>query len=91
MKRTMRDAIPWIAAFLGAWAVKWMVHAPGDRLGYTNSILSVFVFVALAFCFGRCGDIVSREKGKGGSCRGFLAAHSRCAWYLAQDWILWGM
>ena len=48
-KNKMRNAIPWITAFLGAWAVKWMIHAPGDRLGYTNSILSVFVFAALAF------------------------------------------
>lgn len=52
MKREkVQNAIPWIAALLGAWAVKWMVHAPGDRLGYTNSILSVFVFASFAFLF----------------------------------------
>lgn len=42
-KRCEMKMLPWVGAFLGTWAVKWMIHAQGDKLGYTNSILALAV------------------------------------------------
>ena len=39
-----------LLAFASAWAFPWMLSMSGDRLEYTNSIVSVFLFLAL-FCF----------------------------------------
>ena len=56
MKKTGLKILPCLGAFLGAWAVKWMIHAPGDKLGYTNSIASVAVFCGLLILFKKISE-----------------------------------
>ena len=48
-----RNVIEWtvsiLTAFTGTWALQWVLHLDGEGLGYTNSIISVFVFLFLGW------------------------------------------
>ena len=49
----VRTAVAAGLSFAGACGFPWMLHLEGAWLGYSNSILSVFVFVVLFWLMGR--------------------------------------
>lgn len=63
-RKAAGQVFPWVAAFAGAWAIQWMLHIQGSRLGYTNSIFSVAVMaVLLCLCNKIKGhSFLSRKK-----------------------------
>ncbi len=57
----------WVAAalsFAGVWALPWMLPVDGEWLGYTNSIFSVFLFLAVFYLMDKVLKMDFLEKGR---------------------------
>ena len=54
-----------VLSFAGVLALPWILHMEGDHLGYTNSIFSVFLFLALWFLLKKALAADVSEKGCG--------------------------
>lgn len=85
--RTMpkvRASVAAVLSFAGVWAFPWMLHMD-EWLGYTNSILTVFLFLALFWLIDKVFKTDFHGKNAGWFWPGFLGtAFSLCMTFGAQ-------
>lgn len=81
----MRSAVAALLSLAGVWAFPWMLHIEGDLLGYTNSILTVFLFLALYWLMDKALKADFERKKHGWFLPGFLGtAFSLCMTFGAR-------